>query len=196
MAASLPYTVHEAQSIAVLLKGETVLEDKVALEELGPMMGQFRTIHLAAHGDFRPDNPLFSGLRLSGGWLTTLDIFGLQLKASLVTLSACQTGRSVVGGGDELLGLMRAFLCAGAASLVLSLWAVEDRSTEQLMLGFYQKLAEGWTKKAALRWSQLEFLQNGESTTRQRAPLLLGAFLSRWRGRTALAMAGSHAGAS
>ena len=78
----------------------------------------YRVLHLATHADFRPDNPLFSGLALADGWLTTLDIFNLRLDASLVTLSACQTGRSVIGGGDELLGLMRSFLAAGAASLV------------------------------------------------------------------------------
>ncbi len=142
----LPHVVHEARAVASLLGGQVLLEDQAKPEEIGRMMGQVRTVHLAAHGDFRADNPLFSGLSLSDGWLTTLDIFGLRLQASLVTLSACQTGRNVVGGGDELLGLMRAFLCAGAASLVLSLWAVEDRSTADLMVAFYEKLAEGWTK--------------------------------------------------
>jgi CHAT domain-containing protein len=58
--------------------------------------------------------------------LTTLNVFNLRLPGSLVTLSACQTGRSVVGGGDELLGLMRAFLYAGAASLPLSRWPIHD----------------------------------------------------------------------
>ena len=153
---ALPHAVEEARAVAALLAGEAVLEDQARLAEMGELMRERRTVHLAAHGDFRPDNPLFSGLRLSGGWLTTLDIFGLQLRASLVTLSACQTGRSVAGGGDELLGLMRAFLCAGAASLVLSLWAVEDRSTEQLMVSFYERLAAGQTKEAALRQAQIQ----------------------------------------
>jgi hypothetical protein len=117
----------------------------------------------ATHGEFRPDNPLFSGLALADGWLTTLDIFNLRLQASLVTLSACQSGQSQVGGGDELLGLMRAFLYAGAASLVLSLWAVEDRSTALLMEAFYAKLAEGWSKGAALRHAQRQFIQDGVS---------------------------------
>ena len=100
-------------------------------------------LHLATHGDFRADNPLFSGLALADGSLTTLDCFNLRLRASLVTLSGCQTGRSVVSGGDELLGLTRALLSAGAASLVLSLWAVEDISTARLMEAFYRNLAAG-----------------------------------------------------
>jgi CHAT domain-containing protein/tetratricopeptide (TPR) repeat protein len=154
----LPHASQEAAAVAALLDGQLLLEDKATLAEIERVAPECRSFHLAAHGDFRPDNPLFSGLRLADGWLTTLDIFNLRLKASLVTLSACQTGRNVVGGGDELLGLMRAFLCAGAASLVLSLWAVEDQSTAQLMETFYQKLVQGWTKGDALRHAQLRFL--------------------------------------
>jgi CHAT domain-containing protein len=109
------------------------------------------------------DNPLFSGLALADGWLTTLDIFSLRLQASLVTLSACETGRSLVGGGDELLGLMRATLAAGAASLLASLWAVEDSSTATLMQGFYSRLAQGERKGEALRQAQRDFIEAGTS---------------------------------
>ncbi|MCP4519390.1 MAG: CHAT domain-containing protein, partial [Delftia sp.] len=144
----LPNAPREAEAVAAILDGQIVLEDAAALDRLRETAPDCRILHLAAHGDFRPDNPLFSGLALSDGWLTTLDIFNLPLKASLVTLSACQTGRNVVGGGDELLGLMRAFLCAGAASLLLSLWAVEDRSTAQFMETFYTKLTAGQSKGA------------------------------------------------
>jgi len=156
---ALPHAVQEAESVAAILNGQAVLEDQATLAQFEEMAPDSRILHLATHGDFRPDTPLFSGLSLSDGWLTTLDIFGLSLKASLVTLSACQTGRNVVGGGDELLGLMRAFLYAGADSLVLSLWAVEDHSTARLMEAFYGKLAQGWTKGAALQHAQRQFIE-------------------------------------
>ena len=133
-------------------------------------------LHVATHGEFRPDNPLFSGLELAGGWLTTLDIFNLRLQASLVTLSGCQTGRSVVGGGDELLGLMRALLYAGAQSVVLSLWAVEDRSTARLMELFYGRLAQGWGKGAALRQAQVQLMQEGSVDGRPVHPYAWAAF--------------------
>ncbi len=125
----LPFTLQEAEMIAGMWNGQTLLEDQATLGELRRRALDCRILHLAAHGDFRPDNPLFSGLALADGWLTTLDIFNLRLSSALVTLSACQSGRSVVGGGDELLGLMRSFLAAGASALVSTLWAVEDRST-------------------------------------------------------------------
>ena len=165
----LPHAAQEARSIAALMHGQAFVDDGATLAQLREAAAECRILHLAAHGVFRPDNPLFSGLALADGWLTTLDIFNLRLNASLVTLSACQTGRSVVGGGDELLGLMRAFLSAGAASVALSLWAVEDRSTARLMETFYEKMAGGYTKAAALRDAQLQFIEgrcgDGETAT-------------------------------
>ncbi|MEZ4594411.1 MAG: CHAT domain-containing protein [Chloroflexota bacterium] len=156
----LPHTLTEAQEIAARWHGHVYLEDEATLAQIEPLLSNGRILHLATHGDFRADNPLFSGLALADGWLTTIDIFNLKLRASLVTLSACQTGRSVIGGGDELLGLMRAFLGAGAASLIASFWAVEDQSTAWLMHQLYENLAQGASKAAALRAAQLCFLQD------------------------------------
>jgi CHAT domain-containing protein len=156
----LPFTLQEAEMIAGMWNGQTLLEDQATLGELRQRALDCRILHLAAHGDFRPDNPLFSGLALADGWLTTLDIFNLRLSSALVTLSACQSGRSVVGGGDELLGLMRSFLAAGASALVSTLWAVEDRSTAQLMANFYGYLSQGQRKGAALRQAQLDLMHD------------------------------------
>ncbi|MEZ4868687.1 MAG: CHAT domain-containing tetratricopeptide repeat protein [Caldilineaceae bacterium] len=153
----LPYAQQEAQTVASIIGGAAIVDDEATPQRFAEATATCRIVHLAAHGNFRPDNPLFSGIALAGGWLTTLDVFSLRLQASLVTLSACQTGRNVVSGGDELLGLMRAFLNAGAASLVTTLWAVEDRSTARLMETFYQTLMNGATKAEALRQAQLDF---------------------------------------
>jgi len=155
----LPYAVDEAQKIATLLSGQVFLNEQASVARLYEAIPDCRVLHFATHGDFRLDNPLFSGLILADGWLTTMDIFNLRLKASLVTLSACQTGRNVMGGGDELLGLMRAFLGGGAASVALTLWAVEDRSTAQIMETFYRQLVSGSSKGAALRQAQMQFIQ-------------------------------------
>jgi len=97
-------------------------------------------------------------LKLADGQLSAVDIIGLDLPGALVTLSACETGRSVVAAGDEPLGLSRAFLYAGAGTLVQSLWRVEDDSTARLMARFYAALREGQTKGAALRAAQLSLL--------------------------------------
>ena len=112
-------------------------------------------LHLAAHGIFRRDNPLFSSLRLADGWLHFHEIVDLPLQADLVTLSGCSTGVQRVVGGDELLGMTRGFLYAGVPSLVVSLWMVADRSTADLMEAFYRGLIEGADKAEALRAAAL-----------------------------------------
>jgi CHAT domain-containing protein len=112
-------------------------------------------LHLASHALFRQDNPLFSAFKLSDTWLNLYDIGALRLPASLVTLSGCNTGASRVYAGDELMGLARGFLAAGAAALVVSLWAVNDEATAQLMTAFYQNLRAGLPPRTALREATL-----------------------------------------
>lgn len=105
-------------------------------------------LHLAAHGVFRRDNPMFSSIQLADGPLSLLDLSHTRLEAGLVTLSACNTGSAVSVGGDELLGLMRGFLAAGARNLLVSLWEVDDNSTARLMAGFYHHLIDNKTHPA------------------------------------------------
>ncbi|MFN2197708.1 MAG: CHAT domain-containing protein [Anaerolineales bacterium] len=172
----LPYTLSEARSVAAMWHCPPLLEAEATLDNFRQQAAETSLLHLAAHGDFRADNPLFSGIKLEDGWLTTLDIFNLPLRAELVTLSACQTGRSVVGGGDELFGLTRAFLAAGAASLLASLWAVDDESTAMLMEQFYGRLQAGLSRREALRAAQLYLLQAGQVPARCRHPYYWAPF--------------------
>ena len=90
------------------------------------------------------------------------DICSQKLNASLVTLSACETGLSKVFAGDEVLGLARGFLSAGAASIVVSLWTVNDDATGRLMKSFYIHLQRTASVAASLRQAQLEFIGRGE----------------------------------
>lgn len=158
----VPQAVQEALDIAQRWKGTAFVEQAASLEQIRTSAQTCRILHFAAHANYNQQNPLFSGLHLDDGQLTTLDTFNLKLSASLVTLSACETGRHVIGGGDELLGLTRAFLYAGASSLVLSLWKVEDQSALRFMNHFYDCLQQGDTKGAALRRAQLELLHSDE----------------------------------
>jgi CHAT domain-containing protein/tetratricopeptide (TPR) repeat protein len=115
-------------------------------------------LHLACHGQFRSDNPLFSALRLADGWFTVRDAYGLKLDNALVTLSACETGANVVAPGDELIGLARGFFSAGARSVLLSLWIVDDETTAQMMIDFYEATKRGSSLAASLRKAQLKML--------------------------------------
>ncbi|HSO75823.1 MAG TPA: CHAT domain-containing protein, partial [Blastocatellia bacterium] len=114
-----------------------------------------RFLHLASHGHFRRDNPMFSFLKLADSRLNFYSLLDLKLSAELVTLSACHTGVNKVFPGDELHGLMRGFLHAGAPSLVASLWATSDASTAQLMKEMYGQIRAGASKRAALRAAQI-----------------------------------------
>ncbi len=136
-----------------LLDGEATL---AALRERAPAAD---VLHLACHGQFRPDSPLFSSLKLGDGWLTARDAYTLDLRAGLVTLSACETGVSAVAPGDELIGLVRGFFYAGAPTLLLSLWTVDDEATAELMTDFYTDLRAGSRPAAALRAAQLRQMQ-------------------------------------
>lgn len=133
-------------------------------------------LHLACHGQFRSDNPLFSSLRLADGWLTVRDAYSLQLNCSLAVLSACETGVNAVAPGDEIIGLARGFFSAGAPSLVVTLWTVDDEETAALMAEFYGRLLAGDTVAAALRYAQRSMLE------RQPHPFFWSPFvlLGRW----------------
>lgn len=115
-------------------------------------------IHLACHGEFRADNPMFSNLRLADGFLTVDDISKTTLKADLVTLSACETGLNRIFAGEEILGLARGFLGAGAANVMMSLWTVDDESTLELMEGFYADYRNSGQGTRALRAAQRQLI--------------------------------------
>jgi len=116
-------------------------------------------VHLACHGQFRPDNPLFSSLRLGDGWLLVRDADSLNLRCALVTLSACETGVNDVAPGEELIGLARGFFAAGSASLLISLWTVDDEATSEMMVDFYRRLRVSGSPAKALREAQLAMMR-------------------------------------
>ena len=152
----IPNVDDEARAVASHLPGARVLSDgratMDAVRDEAPGCG---VLHLACHGMFRADNPMFSSLKLHDGWLTAADVLRLDLGGALVTLSACESARNRVLAGDEILGLTRGFLGAGAATLVASLWLVQDETTSRMMEAWYARLSNGAGRCAALRNAQL-----------------------------------------
>ncbi len=150
--AQAPLILDEAKSVAkILANAELVLGSEANEHVLRTRGLHSRLIHIATHGTFRQDNPMFSGIRLGNAYLSLYDLYQLKLEAELVTLSGCATGLNVVTAGDELLGLIRGLLYAGAKSLLLTLWNVHDRSTAEFMGCFYKRFQGGIDKAAALR---------------------------------------------
>lgn len=156
-----PRIEHEAQSIAPAIhNSELLLANDATVSAVQDRMHAADIIHIACHGRYAADTPMASGIRLADRWLTVREIHELKLNARLVTLSGCETGRAEVADGEELIGLVRPFLAAGARQLLVSLWTVGDASTESLMKIFYQRLAAlDYNTPNALRTAQCELMQ-------------------------------------
>jgi CHAT domain-containing protein len=159
----IPFVNNEIKAIRKIIPNAKAFTDKDAtFENYTQSAPKFDVLHLACHGQFRPDSPMFSSLHLADGSITARDICSQSLKAQLVTLSACETGLNKIFAGDEILGLARGFLSAGAKSLVLSLWTVNDEATTELMKVFYTNLQRGELVATSLRKAQTDFIGRGE----------------------------------
>jgi len=150
----IAHVQEEVAALGNLLSDVDVYENDRAILDNVPLEGSFRYLHFATHANFRKDNPLFSGLKMSDGWLIAHDLYHRRLECSLATLSACRTGMSAVVPGDELLGLARGFLSSGARAVMVSLWAAHDEATAQLMAECYSRMARGASRATALREAQ------------------------------------------
>src|SRR6266516_4790253 len=161
----LQFAVQEAEVVASQLGARPMLDNAATASLLWQYGARSPIVHIAAHGLFRLDAPNFSHIKLADRQLSTIEVFNLDLSCcSLVTLSACETGRAVVGGVDEVIGLGRGFLDAGAASLLPTLWKVDDASSAELMEMFYQGLLNGYGKAAALAGAQRGFIARSRTS--------------------------------
>jgi CHAT domain-containing protein len=161
---NLRYAEREVRAVAgffpdaeVLTRGQATKAKSV---EESP---RFQLLHFATHAELDEADPLGSALRLApasgdDGRLEVQEIFGLELHASLVVLSGCETALGTVNRGDELTGLTRAFIYAGTPSVITTLWQVNDRASYELMQEFYRHLKAGQAKAEALRQAQLATL--------------------------------------
>jgi len=118
------------------------------LSSLGP---DSRFIHIATHGLFRRDSPMFSSIELGNGPVSLIDLYELDLSAELVTLSGCSTGVNAVIGGDEVVGLVRGLLYSGARAVLLTLWDAYDSSTAAFMKTFYGAFGDQTSKSEAFQ---------------------------------------------
>ena len=159
--ARAPLILEEVRAVAEIVPDAELFVGAQANERVLREKGlQSRLIHIATHGKFRQDNPMFSGIRLGDAYLNLYDLYQLKLNAELVTLSGCATGMNVVTPGDELLGLIRGLLYAGAHSLLLTLWDVHDQSTSDFMARFYRRFQGGEAKASALRGAMIELRES------------------------------------
>jgi len=162
----LPGSGYEVQAITGLFGGEAIalVLAEATEEAFREAAGGANVLHLATYGTMNRANPLFSWLDLAPGEfgdarLEVHEVYGMELDARLVVLSACETAlgagtQTNAPAGDDWVGLTRAFLAAGADNVVASLWRVEDLATAELMERFYRELREGLPVVDALATAQ------------------------------------------
>lgn len=152
----LPGIGEEVAALGRTIPGAVILNDRDAtLAAVAEAVAGAGCLHLASHGIFRPDAPLQSGVRLADGWLTAMRASRLELDGALVVLSCCDTARATVSAGEELLGLQRGFMQAGARNVVMSLWPTPDVATGDLMVAFHEGCRSGQRPVEALRSAQI-----------------------------------------
>jgi CHAT domain-containing protein/Tfp pilus assembly protein PilF len=176
----LPYAEEEVFSISRIYqqtggRAESYVKDK-ALEEVvkSKDCSQFRNLHFATHGFIDDRIPALSGLLLApspkpggeDGFLRLNEIFHLNLKARLVTLSACETALGKEVRGEGMIGLTRAFFYAGAQAVMASLWMVSDQSTSILMRDFYSDYVKRRSPSISLRQAKLKLLKGDDRSYR------------------------------
>jgi CHAT domain-containing protein len=157
----LPHSQSEVQAVQQLFaqaggQGQVRWGDQATVAQLRALAGQADVLHLACHAQFRSDNPRFSALHLADAALTVEQAEGLALRAATVVLSACETGMAELASGDEQVGLVRAFLVAGASRVLASLWPVDDEVTSRFMGAFYAALVQGQNHASALQTAQAD----------------------------------------
>ena len=148
-----PLIAEEAEAIGELFPGAAVHIGRDTSLALLEGLAERAVVHVACHGLFRPDNPLFSAIEMGEHWVTGVDVLDTDLRSALVTLSACESGRPGAGTAEPV-GLAWSFLAAGAAGVVVSQWLVDDASTLDLMVEMYRQIADGAPTPLALATAQ------------------------------------------
>ena len=174
----LPGAEAEARAIAPLLKTQAITGAQGTKAEIVQKMPQASIIHLATHGLLDNVHGLGSAIAMApsgsdDGLLTAEEIFDMKLQANLVVLSACNTGEGRITG-DGVIGLSRALISAGVPSVIVSLWAVPDAPTSELMQSFYQNLENNPDKAQALRQAMLTTMKTHPQPRNWAAFTLIG----------------------
>ena len=176
---ALPFARREAEMIGRLLGVQPLLGEEATKQAVLQRLRSVGLIHFAAHGDAERGEIALSPVRSTNKLpkeqdylLTMSDISEVKLRAKLVVLSCCHSGRGKVNA-EEVIGISRAFLGSGARSVLVALWALDDKATEQFMSRFYEHLVRGESASESLHQAMRWMRGNGWSEVKQWAPFML-----------------------
>lgn len=180
----LKYSGEEIHDIGKIIKANTILTDKNATEtNFKNDAGKNGIIHLSTHSFLFNNQPVifFSNYYDpdNDGFLEAGEIVQLKLKSDLVVLSSCNSGLGVIDESEGILGMTKAFFEAGAKSVIVSLWPVNDKYTAKFMALFYQNLSKGYDKSKALRQTKIEFIKKYSPNPYYWAAFVLSGDVSR-----------------
>jgi CHAT domain-containing protein len=180
---ALKWNEHEIASIHNFFKGDAYPGSKATERRFKQLAGKYAVIHLAMHALLDDAEPMNSRLVFSqnidgaeDGYLYAFELYGMQLNARMVVLSACNTAYGELANGEGVMSLGRAFAYAGVPSVVMSHWKVDDEATSVLMEYFYKHLSEGMNKSEALRMAKLNYLEKADPAKIH--PFYWGAFVT------------------
>ncbi|MDN5200268.1 CHAT domain-containing protein [Fulvivirgaceae bacterium BMA10] len=179
---ALPQAKQEVETIAKLLNGKANIGESATEYNFKEQSKNAHIIHLASHSLINDVDPLYSKLifnaendTVEDGLLHTYELYNMRLQAELACLSACNTGIGKYYRGEGIMSLARGFMYAGVPNVMMSLWSVSDQSTKDIMQYFYEELANGTPKSAALRAAKLKYLSTADNISAD--PYYWGAFI-------------------
>ena len=159
---SLRCSEKEITSISEILGGKTYTGNLAGKNAFKTEAANYKIIHLATHACIDEENPRFNKIYLADDYLSNGDIQNMDFSADLAVLSACNTGTGKLAKGEGVLSLSRDFIYAGCAAILTSLWSVDDCSTSDIMLNYYQNLTDGLPKDVSLQKAKLDFMETGD----------------------------------
>jgi CHAT domain-containing protein len=169
---NLPWSHFEVGSISNEISGEAYYDESASESVFKSEAGKHGIIHIATHAFTDDESPSYSRLLFNSngnsgddGILYAYEIYNLRLNSELAVLSSCNTGMGRLVKGEGIFSLARAFMYAGVPSVVMSLWDIDDRSTAEIVVGFYKRLSNGETKSDALRNVKLDYLRQSDQLT-------------------------------
>ncbi len=178
----LPHTRTELNGIASIAKSTAFFGHSASRQKLLQLAGDYGVLHLATHASANTHEPGKSWMAFSGDTSTcdllyVQDLYTQHIPSAMVVVSACEGAHGVYASGEGAMSVARGFAYAGAASIVTSLWQVNDAATAEIMKSFYQYLADGQTKSDALRLAKLDYIHDDKRKKMEMHPAWWSAFI-------------------
>ncbi len=156
----LEYNQTELDAVSSHYTGEIFLGNQATSNAFKAQVSEAELIHLSTHACMNKDNPMDSRIFFANqNYVTTEEIYDLNIKAKMAVLSACQTGIGKVYNGEGMISLARAFAYAGCPSVTMSLWSVADAATADIMAIYYDYLQSGHSKSKALQAAKIDYIK-------------------------------------